>query len=389
MRLIMQKEGIAVTEVASADSRGVCLHVDLSAIANNARCLKRAMGEDVRMMAVVKADAYGHGLVPVSRTALANGASFLGVALPEEGMRLRATGIDAPVLVLSGTGEEGAMISAREGLTQTVYDAAGVERLQRACERLGAQADVHLKVDTGMNRIGARDEAEVKRVLAALKCAPCVHLTGAFTHFADADCDDEAFSRQQFARFMDMAALLPPGLLLHAAASDAALRFSWARLNMVRAGVALYGCPSVKTALPLRPAQRLEARVTCVKQIHRGDTVGYGRSFCASHDMRVATLPVGYGDGYMRACSNRAQVLLHGQRCPVVGRVCMDQMMVDVTQISDVREGDTAVLLGTQGNECILPQQLAQWAGTICYEIMLSSRARVPVVYDEESLKGQ
>ena len=362
----------------AADSRGTCLRVDLSAIAHNSRVLKGAVGDKVQMMAVVKANAYGHGLVPVAKTALMNGASWLGVAVPEEGRKLRQAGVAAPILVLGNVNPEGASIAAEYGLTQTVFDLPGVELLART----GREIDVHLKIDTGMNRIGARTEAEIQAVLEALTAAPQLHLTGAFTHFADADNPDDAFSRQQFDRFEKRAALLPPGLLLHAAASDASLRFPWARLSMVREGIALYGCIEGYGELHLRPAMSLETRVAYIKEITAGDTVGYGRTYTADHPMRVATLPIGYGDGYPRACSGKAQVLLHGQRCPVLGRVCMDQLMVDVSGLDEIRQGDIAVLMGRQGDQRITAAELARWAGTISYEILLSPHARVPVIYE-------
>ena len=362
----------------AADSRGTCLRVDLSAIAHNSRVLKAAVGEKVQMMAVVKANAYGHGLEPVARTALRNGASWLGVAVPEEGRKLRQAGVTAPILVLGNVNPEGARMAADYDLTQTVFDLPGVSLLAES----GRDIDVHLKIDTGMNRIGARTEKEIKAVLEAVKAAPQLHLTGAFTHFADADNPDETFSRQQFERFEELTALLPGGLLLHAAASDASLRFPWARLHMVREGIALYGCIEGYDELGLRPAMSLETRVAYIKDIAAGDTVGYGRTFTADRPMRVATLPIGYGDGYPRACSGKAQVLLHGQRCGVLGRVCMDQLMVDVSGLDDIRQGDTAVLMGRQGDQQITAAELGRWAGTISYEILLSPHARVPVIYE-------
>ena len=374
---------------AYPDSRGTCVRVDLHAIAHNVRAIRRELGEQVQLMAVVKANAYGHGLIPVAQTALQNGASCLAVAMPEEGRRLREAGVQAPILVLGNVTAAGAEISVREGLIQTVFDPAGVRCLQNACARQNQPVQVHLKLDTGMGRIGARDADEVRAALAALADAPLVRLTGAFTHFADADNPDDSFSREQFARFMRLTEMLPAGLTLHAAASDASLRFPWARLNMVREGIAIYGCPTADYGLHLRPAMQLETRVSYVKAVAPGDTVGYGRAFLADRPLRVATLPVGYGDGYTRACSGRASVLLHGQLCPVLGRVCMDQMMVDVSHVPDVAAGDTAVLMGSQQGASITPQQLAEWAGTICYEIMLSPHARVPVIYEDEETKGK
>ena len=367
------------------DSRGTCLRVDLSAIAHNARALKQAVGPDVRMMAVVKANAYGHGLVPVARTALQNGASFLGVAVPEEGRTLRRAGITAPVLVLGTLTPEGAVLAVEEGLTVTVYTPGDVACLEKACRERGKGAEAHLKLDTGMNRIGARTESEVSAVLSALENAPHVTLTGVFTHFADADAPSDAFSRLQFDRFQRLCALLPQGLLRHAAASDASLRFPWARLDMVREGIALYGCAEGYESLSLRPAMRLETRIAYIKTLAPGDTVGYGRAYAADAPIRVATLPVGYGDGYPRACSGKASVLIGGRECPVLGRVCMDQMMVDVSAVPEAVPGDAAVLMGRQGAGEITAARLAAWAGTISYEILLSAHARVPVIYENPS----
>ncbi len=360
------------------DSRGACVRVDLSAIAHNVRTLKEMLC-GVRMMAVVKANAYGHGLLPVARTAAACGADFLGVALPEEGAAIRRGGVNIPCLVLGNISEDGARLSARHGLVQTICDAAGVEIMQRVCEEENLRAQVHLKIDTGMSRIGARTQEEVKRVLQALEKANRVQLTGAFTHFADAGNEESV--RRQLERFEMLAKTLPQGILRHAAASEAAIRYPWARLDMVRMGIALYGCEGEQ----VRGAMRWQTRVAYVKEIQAGDRVSYGGDFRADKPLRVATIAVGYGDGYLRAFSGRAQVLLHGVRCNVLGRVCMDQTMVDVTQVPGVQAGDEAVLLGSQGDDCITAHEMAEWAGTICYEALLLHAGRVPVMIENEN----
>lgn len=361
------------------DSRGACVRVDLSAIAHNARMLKAMLGDKVRMMAVVKANAYGHGLAHVARTAAKCGADFLGVALPEEGALARNAGLDTPCLVLGNISEEGARISAQYGLVQTVCDAAGICLMQRVCEEMGAQAEVHLKIDTGMSRIGARSEEDVAAVLQALETADRVHLTGAFTHFADAGNEESV--RRQLERFEKLTRQLPQGMLLHAAASEAAIRYPWTRLHMARMGIALYGCEGEN----MRQAMRWETRVAYVKEIQAGDCVSYGGDFCAEKPMRVATIAVGYGDGYLRAFSGKAQVLIHGVRCDVLGRVCMDQTMVDVTHVPEVMAGDEVVLLGSQGDGCITAHEMAKWAGTICYEALLLHAGRVPVIIENEN----
>ena len=364
--------------------RGTWIQVDLRAIAKNTVLLRRACGDTPHMMAVVKANAYGHGMIEVAKTALANGADWLGVAIPEEGEALRKAGIDAPILVLGGVNEKGAEASVRYRLTQAVFDARRIEWLEQAAARLGMDVDVHIKCDTGMGRIGVRNEAEMRAVLSALEKAPHVHLAGAFTHFADADGADDVYSMAQIAAYERLQQLLPQGILIHAAASAASLRYPQARYGMARQGISLYGCPPLPEIKGLIPALSWHTEIIHVKVIEPGDCVSYGCTFRANKKMRVATLPVGYGDGYHRALSGKAQVLIRGMRCPVLGRVCMDQMMVDVSALPEVDVGDEAILLGRQGADEITADELAAWAGTISYEMLLAPTKRVPVVYIEE-----
>ena len=359
--------------------RGTYIQVDLSAIRHNAQELKHKIGP-TRMLAIVKANAYGHGLLQVARAATENGADMLGVAIPEEGITLREGGIKAPILVLGGVNVLGAAASARYHLIQTVFDANGVEQLQAQCEALDTSCEVHVKLDTGMGRIGVRNQEELAHVLEAIKRCPLVHLNGAFTHFSDADGESEDYSRMQMKRFDELCRLMPKNILHHVSASAGILRFPDARYDMVRAGIALYGYAPVKTELDLRPALSFYSEVVFVKDIREGDQISYGRTFTAPRDMRIATLAVGYGDGYHRAAGEKAYVLLQGKRCKVLGRICMDQMLVDVTGLN-VKKGDRAVLLGRQGEEKIDAEELASWAGTICWEVLLSATARVPIEY--------
>ena len=365
--------------------RGTYIQVDLNAIAANTRALRQAIAPTPHMMAVVKANAYGHGLIPVARTALKNGADHLGVAVPEEGEALRKAGIDAPVLVLGPVNQQGAEASVRWGLIQTVFDRERVRMLENAAARLGLVAQVHLKCDTGMGRIGVRTKEELLSVLEEINACPHVRLTGAFTHFADADGETDAYSRAQMAAFEEMRALLPKDILFHAAASAAGVRYPQARYQMVRQGISLYGCPPVPESPKLLPALSWHTEVSYVKTVPPGASVSYGRTFTAQRETRVATLPVGYGDGYHRALSNKAYVLIGGQRCPVIGRVCMDQIMADVSALPPeaCRLGAPAVLLGRQGNEEITAEELGAWAGTISYEMLLAPSPRVPVIYTE------
>ena len=363
--------------------RGTYLQVNLDAIANNAAMLRAFIGKDSKMMAVVKANAYGHGLIPVARTALENGADWLGVAIPEEGEALRNAGIDAPILVLGGVNEKGAEASVAFDLTQTVFDAKRVYFLEQAAKKAGKTAHVHIKCDTGMGRIGVRTKEELEEVLAAVRSCPHVCITGVFTHLADADNEDPAYSLAQIAAFEEFLPLLPSSILCHAAASAAAIRYPQARYQMVRLGLILYGCPPVKDCPPVQPALSWHTEIVHVKDIGPGDCISYGCTYRADRKRRVATLPVGYGDGYHRALSGRGMVLIGGKKCPVIGRVCMDQIMVDVSDVSPEAAGigAPAVLLGRQEDEMITAEELAAWAGTISYEMLLAVTARVPMIY--------
>jgi len=352
--------------------------VDLAVLRKNVQLIGASVPKGTRLLAVVKADAYGHGMVQVAREALAAGASHLAVALVEEGVTLRESGIDAPVLVLGAASYEEALLGAAHGLTMTVCDAAMVHAVEKAACAAGKRAAVHLKIDSGMSRIGARTEEDVRAVQAALAECSHVELTGVFTHFADADGEDMAFTFQQLERFKQLIAFLPEGILRHCANSAAIHRMPEAAMDMVRMGISMYGYPPVETDMPLEPFMDWRTRVTYVKNIQPGDTVSYGRTFTAEKPMRVATMACGYGDGYHRAASGKAEVIIRGRRAKVLGRICMDQMMADVTDIPDVVPGDEVTLMGRDGDERITAEDLACWAGTISYEVLLAATGRVP-----------
>lgn len=356
--------------------------IDLAALRENVRLLRGALPRGTELMAVVKADGYGHGMAQTARSAIEAGAAALAVATAEEGATLRQAGIVAPVLVLGASGPEEIEEGVRRGLTMTVCNPEAVRCAQAAAQ--AREALVHLKLDTGMNRIGARNEEEVRAVLAALDECPGVRLTGVFTHFADADGDDMTFTRRQLERFERLAALLPDGIARHCLNSAAIHRLPEAAFDMVRAGISMYGYPPVPTDLPLRPCMRWTSQVTHIKEIAPGDTVSYGRTYRADQPRRVATVACGYGDGYHRAASGKAEVIIRGRRVPVIGRICMDQMMADVTDIPDVALGDEVVLMGESGGAVITAEDIAAWAGTISYEVLLSATGRVPRVWLHE-----
>lgn len=366
--------------------RGTYIRVDLDAIAYNTRILKEATAKDRLMLAVVKANAYGHGLVQVAQVALKNGADYLGVAIPEEGEQLRNAGIKAPILVLGGVNERGAEGSVRNDLIQTVFDVNRVYQLEKAAAAQQKKVSVHLKIDTGMGRIGVRCREEVDALLNAVNACPHVKLTGAFTHFANADNEEDAYTQRQKSLFDELTAGMPKGIVLHAAASAAAARYPDTRYGMVRQGIALYGCKAGSSTLPVKPALSWHTEIVYVKRMKAGESISYGCTYTTEKETVIATLPVGYGDGYSRILSGKACVLIGGKRCPVVGRVCMDQIMVDVTGLNENEAcvGAPVVLLGKQGTQQITADEMAGWANTISYEMLMAATARVPVIYSPE-----
>ncbi len=359
--------------------------IDLEAIRNNVRVMRAAIHGGAKFLAVVKADAYGHGAVPVARAALEAGAKALAVAIPEEGMELRAAGIDAPILVLGGIDASAAPAVVAADLTQVVFDEARVRALSEAAVRLGKTARVHLKLDTGMGRIGVRTPQAVRALVRLIDGLPGVELTGYFTHMATADEPDSTGTLEQIARFDALCAVIaeehPAPITRHAANTASIFCYPQAHYDMVRGGIALYGYPPVPGVKGLKPAMRWVTRAVYVKTIEPGDAVSYGGQFVAKRPTRVMTVPVGYADGYRRGLSGKGCVLVRGRRAPVLGRVCMDQIMVDVTDIPGAQEDDEVVLLGAQGGDCIDAQEMADWLGTISYEVLCSPSKRVPRVY--------
>ena len=356
--------------------RPTWVDVDLDAIRQNVRMLKP---EHAELMAVVKANAYGHGDAAVARAAVEAGATWLGVALVEEGLGLRTSGVEAPILVLSEfpPGSERDAIAA--DLTPSLYTDGGLARLAEAA-RVGL--GVHVKVDTGMHRVGVyppeRAAEFVGRVVGA-----GLTLEGLWTHFARSE-EDDVTTKEQIARFHDAVESLRAAghapRYLHAANSAATILHPDAHFDIVRPGIAIYGVepgPGVGSWLGLRPALAWRSSVTMVKRLPAGDRVSYGHRYRLEHDAVIATVPVGYADGYPRALSSRADVLIGGRRCRVAGNVTMDQILADCHD-ADVRPGDEVVLLGRQGDEEITAEELAQHAETIGYEIVTRIGERVP-----------
>lgn len=364
--------------------------IDLEAITANVRSFCRFVGSHVQVIAVIKANAYGHGAIPVAWAALRGGATRLAVHRLLEGAELRQAGISAPILVMGYIPPDGADEVVRWKLTPTVTTAELAQALSARALAAGVIVPVHIKVDTGMGRFGLLPD-EVLPFARALSALPGLSLEGIFTHFCTADSADPSYMHLQFRRFADVLEGLNgagiPVPLRHACNSAATMRFPQAHLDAVRPGVSIYGLdPSSEwpPAFPLRPAMTLKSRVVRVRTVPAGWGIGYGRTFIPDRPMRVALLPVGYGDGYHRILSNRGAVLLHGQRAPILGRVSMDQVVVDVSHIPEVQEGDVAVVFGRQGEAELRAEEVAEWAGTINYEITTSLLPRIVRIYHTE-----
>jgi Alr-MurF fusion protein len=341
------------------------------------------------LLASLKADAYGHGALKVARTVLLNGASMIGVATASEATPLREAGIHAPLLVFGYVPLWQMREAVRLNLTVTLYSLEVVQALARASLALGRTTSVHVKVDSGMGRLGMRaeDVHAVIELVQAIRALPNLYLEGIFTHFATADSSDQSLARLQLARFqtilqaLDERGLRPP--LVHAANSAAVLSLPEAHYDMVRPGIALFGLePSPDVRLPegFRPALSFKTQVAQVKLVPEGECISYGCTYTTERPTLIATLPVGYADGFRRAPYTWGNVLLHGQEAPIVGRVCMDQCMVDVSHIPQTRVGDEVVLIGRQGNISLTAERVAQQLGTINYEVVSAILARVPRV---------
>jgi alanine racemase len=359
--------------------------IDLNALDRNFEEVRRQAGGR-KVLAVVKAQAYGHGAVRISRRLMALGTDMLGVALVEEGRELRSAGIDVPILVMGAVFPDQAETITDLGLTPVLYTAKVAEALSAAAVKRGAVVPVHIKIDTGMGRIGLPVD-EAARFIKALTRLEGIRVQGLMTHFADADLADKAFSGQQMDRLEALISSLGEhGIevpLRHAANSAALLDFHRALFTMVRPGLMLYGYDPLtdKAVRGLQPVLSLLTRIAFLKTVPAGATVSYGRTFTTSRKSLIATIPIGYADGYRRALSNRGEALVRGVRVPVVGRVCMDMCMLDVTDVPDVSEQDEVVLLGQQDGQRITADELAERTGTIAYEVLCGISSRVPRVY--------
>jgi alanine racemase len=368
--------------------RPVWAEIDLGAVRANVHTLRERCGS-AQLLAVVKADAYGHGAVPVARAALDAGAVGLGVALVEEGIELREAGIDAPILVLSEPVPAAAPSVVSAGLTPVVYTLSGIDALAKAVADRGAhdRLPVHLKVDTGMHRVGCSADDAVE-LAAQVVDRPELELAGVCTHLAVADEPGNAYTAEQLARFEEVLAAcrargLPTGTV-HTANTAAAIEWPAARYDMVRVGIGCYGiapADELEGRVELRPAMSVKARVSHVKSVPAGTRLSYGLRYETDHETRIATVPIGYADGVPRELPARGgTALLHGRRCAMAGTVTMDQLMLDAGDLP-VEVGDEVVLIGRQGDEEITAASWARAMGTVAYTIICGIGPRVPRVY--------
>ncbi len=357
--------------------------VDLNAIAHNVSQVRKRIGSQRDLMAVVKADGYGHGAVKVSLSALKSGANCLGVAVPEEGEEIRRAGLDAPITVLGLIQPEEAYKIIDFGLEQTICSIEVAEALNQIASDRGTAVDVHIKIETGMGRVGVQpnDTVAFARRIGKLRH---LNVKGIFSHFSCADEMDKTFSTKQIEIFDGVVREIESsGIRIpkrHMANSAAILDLPESYYDLVRPGIMIYGLypsPEVSHSIELKPAMTFVTRVTFVKEVPPGTSISYGRTFITDKEIPVATLPVGYADGYSRALSGRGEVLVKGHRAPLIGRICMDMCMIDVSRVENVQPGDEVVLFG-QG----LPaDEVAEKLGTINYEVVCAVGKRVPRVY--------
>ncbi len=366
--------------------RPTLAEIDLSAISFNLKGIK-AKVHPAGIMAVVKANAYGHGDIEICKTALKSGVDYLGVACVEEGIALREAGIDAPMLVFSSAGLNQTDFYIQYDLEATIFDEAGLFNLSQSAKKLGKDAVVQIKVDTGMGRMGI-DWRQSTEYIKKVYQTPHVKIQGVYTHFATSDHLDKSFALLQLERFNQVFdELKDNGIdipLKHAANSGAVLDLPESCFDIVRPGITMYGYyPSSQTSesISLKPALTFKTKIVYIKEIEKGASVSYDRTFIAPKKTLIASLPVGYADGYNRLLSGTGEVLIRGKRFPVVGRVCMDLIMVDLGDDREIKVGDEVVLIGAQGNDSISIQSICEKCNTIPYEIICRLSGRVPRIY--------
>jgi alanine racemase len=381
-------------EYAAPERRWAWVEIDREAIRYNLKRFRRTLGPDVKMLAVVKADGYGHGAVESARVALSTGAAILGVSSVDEGIELRRAGIAAPILILAEPPIEAIPLVLQHQLISAIYNMEFALALGETASAQGRVSPYHLKIDTGMNRVGVH-HSDAGDFLRTISFHRGLELQGVFTHFATADDVDTYEFRRQLERFDQALAVIrymgvDPGIV-HAANTSAAIRYKQAHYDMVRLGIGIYGLhPSevTKQMIELRPAMSVRARVSFLKAVPVGEGVSYSHTYRSPGNVLIATLPIGYGDGLSRVLSNRMDVLINGRRLPQVGNICMDMMMVEINQRSSalnprtkIELGDEAIIVGKSGNESITLDDMAKMIGTINYELACRFGLRLDRVF--------
>ena len=371
-------------------SRGYAV-INLDAMESNMRSMHENLSPGTKMRGVIKTNGYGHGSIPVGK--MLEKLDFVfgyAVATPEEAMQLREAGLEKAILILGYTFPYCYEKLAENDIRPAVFREDSLDLLCDAARKDGKKMKVHIKVDTGMGRIGITPDDEgiefVKKVLSKAE----LEIEGVFTHFAKADEADKAYAHEQYRKFKSFTDRIEKELgyripLKHCANSATIIEMPDMQMDMVRAGITLYGLmPSDEVILgdvSLTAALSLHSHISYIKTVHEGESISYGGLFTAEKDTRVATVPLGYGDGYPRMLTGKGSVLIHGKRCRILGRICMDQFMVDVSEITDVREGDPVVLIGRQGDECITAEEIGDLSGRFNYELVSLLTDRVPRVY--------
>lgn len=388
----MQPRHLETADPRSFRHRPTFVEVDLAAIRHNVKTLKQLSGS-ARMMASVKANAYGHGLVEVSQMLEAEGISALGVAYIEEALELRRHGVSVPILVFGGLLQDQLELYLTNEVDVTASSVSKLEQIDETARRMGRRARVHLKIDTGLERLGVHYYSAHTLFDAALRTRH-VDVVGVFSHFADVVPGDLTLAKLQLARFSEALAYFEARatqpFIRHIANSAAVLAFPESHLDMVRPGISLYGVypgAGFSSYAALRPALTLKSRVVYFKVVKAGAGVSYGHRWVAPRDTRVVTIPIGYGDGYLRQFSNLASVLIRGKRSPIVGVVCMDQLMVDIGD-GEAYNGDEVVLIGAQGDQRISVEDLAATIDTTPHQVPVSLNQRIPRIYVDSDAVG-
>lgn len=363
--------------------------VDLDAIAHNIKEIRKITNPSAQLMAVVKADAYGHGFLEVTKTLLENGADRLAVATLREGEQLRSRGVQVPILVLGALMEEDIEDYINFNITPNVFSYETAHAISYIAEKKEKVTKIHIKLDTGMSRIGfltgENNEKVVEEIIKISKL-PYIEIEGIFSHFSTSDEYDDSYTRLQFKRFMDVINMLEEREIhipiKHICNSAAIMMYPEMHLDMVRPGVILYGMyPSDevdKSKLDLKPAMTLKAKVTLVKEVEPGRGVSYGKEYITDRVTKIATVPIGYADGYLRRLAKEGKMIVHGQQVPIIGRICMDQCMIDVTNVHNIERGDEVILFSDKG---ITVDDLARWLDTINYEVTCVIGKRIPRIY--------